>query len=240
MRKIFIVWLMTGAIGCSEECLETDKHKTSVYLFIDRTDSLNFARFKEGIQADVAQLKPVFKKEECHAGTLKIIQLGDIGIGTTKQISYSIPPGANKFDMPEVNNFLKKLPSFINEHTTTADSGLSSSHIFEPFCIGLLELAQADKGRKIVILYSDMIENSPVLDMYKNRNILSADSVRLQMENRSSCKLPQSLKGIEFYVIQHRTASTDTLIRNTARFWREIIQQRSGIIGYPATSLNLQ
>lgn len=228
MKVIYVLLLLLTVLTNCNECPQEQQFQTSVYMFIDYTDSLNYSKLKENRSKDSAQIAALFSKSACNSGEFRIVSINNIGSDIDDPISYDIiPEGVTEFTMPDdVLDFFRKIQPHIKKYTRSASSQLNNTKIFEPLCQKIKQLQQAPKGRKILLIYSDMLENSDVFTMYNRFNLENTDSILKVMETKCKCKFPESMKDVEINIVNHRDPISDTLIRNACRFWEKVFNGR--------------
>jgi hypothetical protein len=198
-------------------------------MFIDYTDSLNYRRLKENRISDSSKIASLFSRTACHSAEFRVIGISNLGHGIDEAISYNtIPEEVTEFTMPDdVFEFFNEIQPVIKRNTKQVSSRLDKTKIFEPLCMKIQQLNEAPQGRKIMLLYSDMLENSDALQMYRGGSLDNVDSILKSMEATCRCTLPSSMKDIEIYVVNHRDVNSDTLIRNAYSFWGKIFSDRN-------------
>ncbi len=231
MRKVFLLIIIALVILLNNNCTKIECGESEfnvVYTFIDYTDTLNYREFQKNWEDDLAQINSViFPFLPCNGGAIKIIPINHLGSNETHFFSYQpLPPTLNEFDIPvDFQVFKQKVRSSFENSAKPEPFELPYTQIFEPLCRELNALSnQKIIGKKIVIIYSDMLEKSSSADFYKGR--INQKKIISQMQNDCQCELPM-LDDVEIYVISHRLLETNEVIRNAVKFWEMTFEQKN-------------
>ena len=102
------------------------------------------------------------------------------------------------------------------------------SHIFGPLCEGLREIQRqgSELDQRRVIVFSDMLENSPVANFYRQ-----PDRDSLTEDLNAHCTLPD-LSGICMNIVFQPVKEKSVLILEAKSFWISFLESR----GLPTTA----
>ena len=110
--------------------------------------------------------------------------------------------------------------------------GRSHSSVYRAVALQLLRLSEDPAAKRILLVYSDLMENSPDLSMYDEATFraLQADpgSVAALLEQQEP--LP-SLRGIEVHLVHQPTdAVTDKQYRVVSGFYRQLLESKGATV----------
>ena len=106
--------------------------------------------------------------------------------------------------------------------------GRSHSSVYLPIARELIRLSQSKSGRCILIIYSDLMENTADISFYdkKTFNLLQSNSQILKNIFEKEEPLP-SLEGIGVYFIfQPTTEENDTAYRVVSEFYKTLLEDK--------------
>ncbi len=230
-RPLYLISiLLTAALSSCMECSEVEK--TTLFLFVDITDELNFKEFRKNYESDYKLIAPLFEVEKCHAGKFRMYRINDVSQYKYSEAEYDpIPPDYTdiqiKTKLGQPFKFNRQVDEIYNE-ILTEQFDLDNTVLYEPLCKALNELASDEtSGKKMVILYSDMLEHSDYMSFYSpkydTKPQYETDKVLTELETKCQCTLP-NLSNIEIHVVNHRSTKTDNNMRRADLFWREVFK----------------
>jgi len=164
MKNLLILMsLVLLTIGChTSPPIETD-----LYIYLDFTEGQDYSHQITEDLDNYAELLQVGEHGSSNFGKVKIFPLYDLSAARSKTVKLKEGKAefeANKFlRQKEVDKFKTKLSTAlmdINEQYT--GTALNSSHLIKPICKGMQKLNKSDADKKIVLIYSDMLENSTI------------------------------------------------------------------------------
>jgi hypothetical protein len=235
MNKISIILLVliyTSFISCQTNC--DVKHGTSVYCFIDVTDTINFhlaqSFFSESGNKTPAiynELQKLYEFDNCCYGEFRLYKINDVGENKFEQIRYpakdALPADATEFqikDDPSVKKFKTSFAAVFEKMIQEESLKLRQTKIYLPVCKALNDLNNSGSERKILILFTDMLENSSIFSFYKEK---SPDPIVImeKLEEVYGEAFP-SLKDIEVYIVNKRVPGNDEAIDRASKFWKDV------------------
>jgi len=122
----------------------------------------------------------------------------------------------------ELTAFKTKLVSKmteINENYTKKD--LKSSHIFTPICKGVKKLSKSEADRKVVLIYSDMLENSELANFHSGK--IKYESLKSNFDK--ACGI-EDMADYEVYIVHPVDKNNDTKIRKAEELWGKYLQDK--------------
>lgn len=239
MRKIFFNLFVTGVLfaSCSEKCEKQDV--ADVYCFVDVTDTVNIALaesyFRPGKEGESGQLwnyltQHVYKFDNCTGGKFRLYKINDVGENQYLGLSYPKEGyfSADKTDYqikddPAVKEFRNKFSGLYDNIVQGEGKEKRTTKIFLPVCKALNQLKESNASRKIVLIFSDMLENSDKFSFYKNKEI-NAEKTLDNLEAIYNQSFP-ALNEIEVYIVSKRNTSNDIGIDKAEKFWKSVFTE---------------
>ncbi|MBK9302263.1 MAG: hypothetical protein IPN14_17095 [Bacteroidetes bacterium] len=176
---IFGIYLILTS--CESKC--TKNSISNVYCFIDVTDTINyqvaktyFERKDKSESLLQQQLGQIFKFENCCGGLLRIYKINDVSENPFEELKYptdgTFKPGQTEMQIlsdPSVKKFKNEMYNRFEKITENEKLKTDNTKIYLPLSKALDDLSKSSAERKIVILFSDMIEHSSDFSFYKKR-----------------------------------------------------------------------
>ncbi len=139
----------------------------------------------------------------------------------------------------EVQDFKNKVAVLIAQ-TANDTVGRPHSSIYLPMARELAALSGSKSGRRMLIIYSDLMENDPELSFYDSGTLQEMQSdpdwVKQIFEKWQS--LP-ALTGIDVYLIfQPENAAQDEQYKVVSEFYRKLLQEKGAMVHVSANLLN--
>ena len=231
--------------GCKSEC--DNKDITEVYCFVDVTDTVNLELAKTYFSTeDINQpchlykkLSSLYKFTNCSGGIFRLYKINDLGENPFIELKY---PQNGSFeadktdyqimDDPSVKSFKKDFSIKFNEIIKNETPLKRNTKIFLPICKALNQLKDSKSNRKILIIFSDMLENSEAFSFYKEQNP-DAQKTLDKLEELYNQNFPE-LSKIEVYIVNKRNISNDIAIDRAEKFWTAVFKEH-----YPALKFNM-
>lgn len=213
-----IVWLvpMLFLFSCSQEKVV----HTDLYLYFDYTEGQNYEHLMQQDVDKYLQLMGITEHSRNY-GTVKMYPLHDVSASVNQTVK--IKEGKSQLEgnryvrKKEVDQFKAKLNAKLaNLNDSFQETPLKNSHIFSPVCKGFKKMQNSDADQKIVIIYSDMLENSEIANLHRS----SVNFQKLQTALDKTCDCGD-LMDIQLYVVHPVNKKHDQLIRQSAGLWQQ-------------------
>lgn len=223
MKKIlFSMLLLLVAFSCTEE----KPIKTDLYIYLDFTEGQDYS---EQIQLDIDKyptLMNVTENQERNFGSIKIYPLHNVSSGVSKTVK--LKEGKSQFEgnkflrSKEINEFKEKLKQKLKDtNDELVGKELERSHIFTPLSKGIKKLNKSDADKKVILIYSDMPENSELANFH-SKNITFE---RMQSNFNKACGF-DDCSDISFYVVHPVDKNNDAKIQKAADFWSKYLTEK--------------
>jgi hypothetical protein len=247
LRIISIFLVVLVLTSCWEE--GTFSH---IYILIDVTDEKLKTNYKSSLESSSAQiLKTIGIKSDAEGypgaggGEVKVFTINDV----SNSPSQSVPLEKGSGALSE-NEHLRqqKIKTFVAQLNKVFDGILKvnwekkQSKIYQNICHGLNKISENPSDhKKVLVVYSDMIENSDLFSLYDAKeieNLTKNVGDLYEKKLKKECALPD-LKGINIYVVTSRTFDNDGQISQAKRFWNELFRLKNGAAIFDS-ELNIQ
>ena len=202
-------------IGCNT----APPTETELYIYLDFTEGQDYTQQLEEDLDNYAALMGIEDGGSANYGKVKVLPLHDLSSAKSKTIKLK----QGKSDM-ERNEFIRKketdkfkgqLLDLLQElNTNYTGKELKNSHLFEPICKGIKKLNKSDADRKIILIYSDMLENSDIANFHSK----SGSTEKWTNQFNEACD-PEDAADLEIFVVYPIDKNNDEKINKAADFW---------------------
>lgn len=223
-------------IGC--EVAGKQRTHTEYSVMIDRTDSMKAIPDKRSLITDIRIDKDIWNSVNFSFG-----YFSDVSLEPHLRLSLAQAPNrlaASEFTRKrEVETFKATLPSLLDS-VLSDTAGKPNSSIYLPIAEELTRLSKTTADRKVLVIYSDLMENAPDLSFY-SPNIFALfrtnpDKVKAMLFAKT--KLP-NLTGIEIILIYHpKNAQDDAVFRTVSNFFSTMFSQAGATVTISANLSN--
>lgn len=213
---LWAIILLLILAGCSE----SPPKQTDLYLYFDYTEGQVY----EDIADDVDKYLELMQLEDgasANYGTVKLIPIHDLG--AARKATVKLKPGKSKMEgnrylrEQEVDAFKSKLLDKVAEmNERYGGKPLSGSQIFEPIRKGVKKLNASDANHKVMVVYSDMLENSSLANFHKTGKDHEAMMAKFEAK-----KGIDDLSDIEIFVVHPIDKNNDAKIQASGDFWKD-------------------
>jgi hypothetical protein len=236
---IIVLFFLIILFSCSKE---KEKY-TDVYVFIDVTDSTSLQT--DNYQSSIPEILKAIGIDTISGGysggEVKFFLIDDISNSKSEKIVIKRGNpgvlGQNPFDrMDEINNFKNGLKNQLDKILRNAEWDRNQSKIYQNICRELSSLHSAEGEKKIIIIFSDMLENSSIFSFYGSR----MDKIKSYINNiegvydkilSKDCAI-QDLSGIEIYMIAQRTVENDEKVNLAEKFWTALFEYKNADVHF--------
>jgi hypothetical protein len=238
MKTLLVLLCALGLLGCTQE----KPKSTTVYVFVDVTDSLfrSPARYLSDIPFILHKMNIDTVKGGYDGAELRLFLINDISESksTTRRLPEGTPGmmGQNPLDrLDDIKKFSRGIGADFTSLLREAQWQKKQSKIYQNLCRELNNLARANSDKKVVIIYSDMLENSNLFSFYGSgiekvhRYIEDMDQARQEL--MKDCELPD-LSGVELNIVTLRTKQNDEKVNLASQFWTRFLQQRGAVVRF--------
>lgn len=212
-------------------CTSQNPVITEVVLLKDITDT-NIAK------PDSNEIISLFGlKNTENGGIFRFTNLTDVSYNYTRETRIEVKNLwlSNEFEREdEIKKFKKDIGEIISNMNKESE-GKRNSSIYLPIARALNDLKNSQAQRKIIIIYSDLMENTQELSFYRNKDFErikgNPEAVLSQFEKMEKL---DSLGGIEVrFIFQPKDSRKDQVFRVISGFYKKILKEKGAkvIIG---------
>lgn len=164
------------------------------------------------------------------AFTFRFIDLSDVSMNQITQFSLKASPVLLSNEIAR-DKEVKEMESTILAHLNNVDQdllGRSHSSIYLPVAKELMILGSSGSDRKVLVVYSDLLENTDQLSFYKEQStaMLQSNPKGIKSIFESIQPLPD-LKGIQVYfVYQPNSQNADILYKRISTIYKDILTEK--------------
>ena len=214
---IMLMSLVLFTLGCNT----SPPTETDLYIYLDFTEGQDYSHQITEDLDSYAELLKVGENGSPNFGKVKIFPLYDLSAARSKTVKLKVGKSefeANKFlRQKEIDKFKTQLSTAlmeINEQYTGKE--LNSSHLIKPICKGMQKLNKSDANNKIVLIYSDMLENSTIANFHGKSNNQKDWQKRID----ATCD-PEDVSDLDIFVVYPIDKKNDGKIAKAAEFWTD-------------------
>jgi hypothetical protein len=241
-RRIALLLLLPLFImsSCKNEVAET----TQICVLIDITDE----RFKD--EHFVSENLPKFLKlmnldkntGGYSGGEIKLSLINEVSDSKSKTIKLATGEtgmmGENPLNRKDaVDKFYIELENSFNKLLSSANWGTDASNIYQKVTREIIKMKKSEIGRKYLVIYSDMLENSDQFSFYgtdwKSNIQKMIDNPESTLENLSQGgpTLPD-LSEFEIFIVNTRTSANDEKINLSEQLWMSLFEYQGATVSF--------
>ena len=224
MKKII---LFLGILMMMVSCVDNEQvTNTDLYIYLDYTEGQDYSEQLDDDVDKYLALMNISEQSDRGSGKVRLYPLHDVSSSVSKSVK--LKEGLSKMEgnryirQKELDTFKAKLIKKA-EDINTAYTGkpLNHSYIFSPLCKGIKKLSHSDADRKVIVIYSDMLENSDLANFHSKK--LSYDKLKTQFD--SACDL-DDVSDVEIYIVHPVNKTIDKKIRMAENFWSKYLNEK--------------
>ncbi len=230
------VVVILGLLGCA--AVDKERTHTEYAVMKDITDSLTPIPSAQEIVDNIGIGTSTWNSVNFSFGNFS-----DVSLEPHVRISLSKPPSrlsASEFTRKrEVETFKTKLTALLDSARNDT-TGRPNSSIYLPMVEELTRLSNCSADRKVLVMYTDLMENFPGLSFYSPQTfaLIRTDPDKVKALLAAQSKLPD-LTGIEVYIIhQPKNAKDDAVFRTVGNFYSMILSEAGATVTVSANLTN--
>ena len=246
MNPIKKLLLFIIFIFCLNSCANETTTITQICVLIDVTDE----RFKDEnfIQENLPKILRLMNidkdKGGYSGGEVKLSLINEVSDSKSKTVKIESAEtglmGENPLNRKDqVQKFYNELDSAFSQILDNANWGTDASKIYQKVARELIKMKNADAGKKYLIIYSDMLENSQLFSFYganwKNNinKLIENPETTLKTLSEKGPTLPD-LSEFTIYVITTRTPENDEKINLSEQLWIALFEYQGAKVVFNA------
>jgi hypothetical protein len=227
--NLSIIIILTTIMVLFVACTYKASTDTGVVVVRDITD-LHFS------QPKVSEITPLFEfsNDQWKGAIFRFVDITNVSYNRTYETSIKAENQwlSNEFERR------KKVKSFYTEVTRIIDSsttekvGKDNSSVYAPITRELNNLHESTAGKRIMLIYSDLMENTEEMSFYDNNKFLllktNPDSVKKYLD--SQLKL-ENLDGIKIYLVfQPLNIKEDEVYKVVSAFYKNLYESKGATV----------
>lgn len=231
MKTILYIFITLIIISLPLVWISNFNHtnKTEITVIRDLTDKFN-------AMPNAEEIKSLYELENniWDEGLFRLIDLTDLNINKTNQANINAENFlfGNKYKRKDkVKAFLAKIHKIIS-FTDTKAVGKDNSAVYYPIAMELNRLSKSKASTKLMLIYSDLMENTNTLTFYDKNTLkkLKTKPDYIQQNFESQLKLA-NLSGIKIYLIYQPTnTKQDEDYKVVSDFYRKLFESKGAIV----------
>lgn len=214
--------------SCSDGCPKRDT--IEIVIQVDLTEA-------QLAKPDADEIIRLYRLDtnKWNAASLTYGDLTDVSYN--RYTSFVLAPGGNRLTSSsftrdrEVKTFEDSIRSFLSERAADT-TGRPHSSIYLPLAAELTRLSQSDATRKMLLVYSDLMQNDPSFSFYDQHTMATLkndpQSITAMLEAKTA--LPD-LAGIDVYLIfQPADAAQDETFQLVSGFYKALLESHNATV----------
>lgn len=226
---IFIVLLIGTGVYYLLPVIKNQMLGNEVVLFIDKTDVQKEQLKVDDIFSLLDMNKHMWQRNKIALQTLSNFEYNNI---QEKELPFAFFLLSNpKKRKKEIGQFKTALDTAL-QSIYAIDSGRTRSSIYEPVVRTLNELSKSKAHSRILIVQSDLQENTQTFSVYRESDYVVLQKHREQIIGRFTKILSlQDIHGIEVYLIyQPKSDADNDRFILMANLFKEILEQKGAVV----------
>ncbi|MFK8004882.1 MAG: hypothetical protein AB8H03_00865 [Saprospiraceae bacterium] len=223
MKNIILFLSILFLVGCSDSQSVTN---TELFIYLDYTEGQDYSDLLENDVEKYLTMMNVTEENDRNFGKVRIYPLHDISSSVSKTVK--LKKGKSKLEgnryirQKELDKFKTQLIEKTSEiNNSFTGKALNSSHIFSPLCKGIHKINNSNADRKVIVIYSDMLENSDLANFHSGK--LKYENLKANFDG--SCEF-EDLSDCEVYIIHPIDKRNDNKIRTAENFWSKYMEEK--------------
>lgn len=228
---VIILFLIGGAVAL-RGISKTDPMTTEVTVLRDITD-------KYISQPEVREIMTLFDfsgKNTWNAAIFRYQNVSDVSFNQihTANIESVNPLYSDEFTREkQIKTFADSVSTILTD-VTKDGIGKSYSSIYFPLATELNRLSQSTSQKRILIIYSDLMQNDETVSLYSKK--LDLDILKTQLEKQKSLT---NLQGVEVYIIfQPENIKQDHNFQIISQFYSNLLAEKGARVIVSASLSN--
>lgn len=236
--KTTAIILLTSLVVLIAACSTSKPHTTTIVAgLVDVTD-------KNIVRPDAVSIIKLygFDKDKWNGGSFRFSAVTRVSLNPREysDIGEANQWLSNDFQRDDEIKIFQKGVVDIIEKVEQTEVGQSNSSIYLPLANELNSLSKSNADRKILLVYSDLMEHTSFLSFYNKtdlaRLVKYPESLADQLEKLQAL---DDLSGIEVYLIyQPADSKSDAIFQLVSGFYKKLLEERGAKVTITA-SLNI-
>ncbi len=182
-----------------------------------------------------------FETIKWNGGIFRFTNISNVSFNPSKEAKIGTANEwlSNEYDREkEVKNFDSDVSKILND--AGSDSiGKKHSSIYMPVAMELNRLSKSKASKRILIVYSDLMENSPEFSFYNAKTLVLLNSNYEVSRTKLNDLLPlQNLKGIDVYLLcQPSDVVGDSNFKTVSGFYKKVLEGKGATVTISANLL---
>lgn len=223
---ILIAFLAIIAAVLFYSCTGKSPHAVEASLIIDKTEDTFLA------QPDTSAIKHLLPadNEPWQGYRFRLLAISDVDYNPVQQVEIlpAFEYTSNTYDRKDqTQKFFTEIDSAFEKANSTP-SGKTRSSIYIPLARELNHLAESSAKRRILIIYSDLMEFSFLTDFYKKSVMQKLENQPDELMQTFEKQVPvKDLKGIEVMIVyQPRNNEESRQFDIVSKFYSNLLQSK--------------
>lgn len=240
-NTLILIWITAGVIMLTLFGCAMSQHRpiTEYVTLIDETDSTFVVPDSAEIISDLGLDTDIWAGVNFSLARIK-------DVSYTPHLSVTLAQGGNRLASSQFTR-IRDVSAFEGKIAAALDtvrrekSGKPNSSIFLPLANELTRLANSGADRKVLNVFSDLMENTQSISFYHKHTfaLFRSDPQRIQNALFAQAKLPD-LTGIEVrFVYEPKNAKDDAVFQVVSGFYKKLLEDKGATVSISANLSHL-
>lgn len=229
MKKIRIT-ISTVCLVILMGCQTQSPKETEVSILFDITNSTQNTEI-DILTSDIVKIFEL-QQHLYNYGTFRISSLSETHMSAIKQVALLPIVSKNDYNKyvreNKINIFKVGVDSLLTA-VQQSETGKQASSLFIPISRELHRLTRSHASNKILLCYTDLLENSStVFSVYSKETLKTLEQSPEQLTERlvQSAPLPENLQGITIYIIYTPMRDTDETFLAISQWYKALLESK--------------
>ena len=236
MKINILIFIVLVIVTVNFSCTQKKQFATEITVLYDITD-------KQSSQPTTNEILSLYDLENKWNGAMfRFTKLTDVSYNQEKEANLETKNEwlSNELERDkEIKNFKNEVLEIIGS-SIKEETRKSNSSLYIPIANELNKLSQNKSDKRVLVIYSDLMENTPDLSFYRKRDFellkINPEQVQKQLEKLA---VLNSLSGIEVYFIyQPSDTKSDQIFQTISQFYKKLLEDRGAKVTISA-NLNI-
>lgn len=213
-----------AAVEPIADCMKSAEHDSVTYLLIDRSEKLeDTANLQQSLSVVLKMVEPAERL---------IVGVSTGESSSTRVIMDVVKPKESLWvSRLKIRAAQKQFDDCFGKMTQAVleqNESYKTSALLETLNVVSKALAADESGRKRVILFSDMVQNSPAISFYRQAQVNPESTLKAAEKER----LVTSFPAVEFHVAGAGAGVSGSKARSIEEFWKQYIERSGGTLKF--------
>lgn len=236
MKQYYIIAALAILAIAGVGCAESGKTKTEISVMRDLTEAQIAA-------PDASEIMALYPGNTWDERIWRYQSISDVSLNPATVFALAASGSrllANSFERDkEAAAFEAKISTFLD--TVSSDTvGRNNSSVYIPVAIELNRLAESDADTRILVLYTDLMENTADISFYRPKTLATLKTAPEEIRKKFDATVELvDLSSVRVYIVfQPRSPAEDETFRLVSTFYKTLLESKGATVTVAANLTN--